>query len=248
MVQQSQGESTHEAEVSRQQERAGRILDAAATLILRWGYHKTTLDDISREAGVAKATIYLHWKTREELFGALIIREKLAMAVELKQRIAADPVGATLGGILKHSALALMKRPLLKAVLLRDMDVLGKLAQSQHSRAAYTERMESFKIYLELLREHGLVRTDLSLRAQVYLFSAIFVGFFLVAPLMPEGYTLADEELAELMAEAAHCTLEPARAAPSEALQSASHAFLEYLDRRTVVEEQVQREGLPPVS
>ncbi|MEO6890725.1 MAG: helix-turn-helix domain-containing protein [Ktedonobacteraceae bacterium] len=248
MVQQSQGESTHEAEVSRQQERAGRILDAAATLILRWGYHKTTLDDISREAGVAKATIYLHWKTREELFGALIIREKLAMAVELKQRIVADPVGATLGGILKHSALALMKRPLLKAVLLRDMDVLGKLAQSQHSRAAYTERMESFKIYLELLREHGLVRTDLSLRAQVYLFSAIFVGFFLVAPLMPEGYTLADEELAELMAEAAHCTLEPARAAPSEALQSASHAFLEYLDRRTVVEEQVQREGLPPVS
>lgn len=247
MVQQSQGESTHEAEVSRQQERAGRILDAAATLILRWGYHKTTLDDISREAGVAKATIYLHWKTREELFGALIIREKLAMAVELKQRIAADPVGATLGGILKHSAQALMKRPLLKAVLLRDMDVLGKLAQSQHSRAAYAERMESFKIYLELLREHGLVRTDLSLRAQVYLFSAIFVGFFLVAPLMPEGYTLADEELAELMAEAAHCTLEPARAAPSEALQSASHAFLEYLDRRTVVEEQVQREGLPLV-
>ncbi|MFL5625107.1 MAG: TetR/AcrR family transcriptional regulator, partial [Ktedonobacteraceae bacterium] len=71
MAKQSQGASTQPQEVSRRQERAQRILDAAAALILRWGYHKTTLDDISRETGIAKGTIYLHWKTREELFGAL---------------------------------------------------------------------------------------------------------------------------------------------------------------------------------
>jgi AcrR family transcriptional regulator len=245
LAKQSQGASTQPQEVSRRQERAQRILDAAAALILRWGYHKTTLDDISRETGIAKGTIYLHWKTREELFGALIKREKMEMAEEIRQRITADPEGATLRGILKHSSLALMQRPLLKAVILRDMDVLGKLAHSEHSCAAYTERLEGFKIYLELLREHDLVRTDLSLRAQVYLFSAIFVGFFLVAPLMPDEFTLADEELAELMAEAAHCTLEPDRSVPSDALQTASHAFLEYLDHATAVaQEQFQREGL----
>ena len=246
MAQQSQGANTRPPEASRHEARAQRILDAAAALILRWGYHKTTLDDISREAGVAKGTIYLHWKTREALFAALIKREKMEMAEEIKQSITADPQGATLRGILKHSALAVMKRPLLKAVLVRNMDVLGKLAQSEQSSAAYTERLEGFKIYLELLREHGLVRTDLSLQAQVYLFSAIFVGFFLVAPLMPDEFTLADEELAELMAEAAHCTLEPDRLAPSEALQTASHAFLAYLNHATAVaQEQFQREGLP---
>jgi AcrR family transcriptional regulator len=243
LVQQSQGTRTREQEISRREARAQRILDAAAALILRWGFQKTTLEDVSRQAGVAKGTMYLHWKTREELFGALIKREKKEMAEELKQRITADPAGATLRGILKHSALAVMKRPLLKAVLLRDMDVLGKLAQSEQSSAAYTERLEGFKVYLELLREHGLVRTDLSMRAQVYLFSAIFVGFFLVAPLMPDEFTLADEELAELMAEAAHCTLEPDRAAPSDALQIASHAFLEYLNRATAMaQEQFQQE------
>jgi len=52
-----------------------------------------------------------------------------------------------------------------------------------------------------LLREQDLVRTDLSLRAQVYMLSAIFAGFFLVAPLMPDELTLSDEELAELLAE-----------------------------------------------
>ncbi len=230
MAQQSQVASTYEPEVSRREVRAQRILDAAAALILRWGYHKTTLDDVSRQAGVAKGTMYLHWKTREALFAALLKREKLEMAVEIKQRIERDPAGATLRGILKHSALVLMKRPLMKAILLRDMDVIGKLAHREQSSAAYAERLTGFKTYLEFLREHDLVRTDLSLRAQMYMLSAIFAGFFLVAPLMPEEFTLSDEELADLIAETVHCTLEPGRSVPSGELQTASHTFIQYLD------------------
>ena len=53
--------------------RGERILEAAAELIVRWGYKKTTVDDIARQAGVAKGTIYLHWKTREELFKAVLV-------------------------------------------------------------------------------------------------------------------------------------------------------------------------------
>jgi AcrR family transcriptional regulator len=241
LAKQSQGEAAREPEISRRRERAQRILDTTATLILRWGYHKTTIDDIAREAGVGKGTLYLHWKTREELFTALINREKLAMAADLTQRISADPAGATLRGILKHSALALMKRPLLKAVLLRDMDVLGKLAHSEQSSIAHTERLMGFKIYLELLREYGLVRTDLSLRVQVYMFSAIFMGFFLVAPLMPDEFTLSDEELADLMAETVHRTLETGRSVPEDELQSVSHNFMQYLNSAI---ERVQEEQL----
>jgi len=230
-------------EVSRREERAHRILDAAKELILRWGYHKVTVDDISRQAGVAKGTIYLHWKTREELFAALMKREKLEIVEDLKQRIAADPEGATLRGILKHSALALMARPFMKAVLLRDMAILGKLSQGEESKAAYLEKLMGFKVYLEFLREHGLVRTDLGLQAQVYIFSAIFMGFFLVAPLMPDEFTPSDEEIAELMAETAHCTLEPRRSVSPDELQTASLTFIQYLDRSTkVVQEQFEKE------
>ncbi len=35
-------------------ERAQRILDAVEELTLRWGYSKTTIDDIAKQAGVAK--------------------------------------------------------------------------------------------------------------------------------------------------------------------------------------------------
>jgi len=230
-------------EVSRREERAHRILDAAKVLILRWGYHKVTVDDISRQAGVAKGTIYLHWKTREDLFAALMKREKLEIAEELKQRIANDPEGATLRGLLKHTALTLMERPFMKAVLLRDMEILGKLSQGEASKTAYLEKMMGFKVYLEFLREQGLVRTDLSLRAQVYIFSAIFMGFLLVIPLMPDDFTPTDEEIAELMAETAHCTLEPRHSVSPEALQNASHTFIQYMERSTkVVQEQFEKE------
>lgn len=243
MARQGQREDVSQREVSRREARAQRILDAAAALILRWGYQKVTLDDISRQAGVAKATIYLHWKTREELFTALTRREKLELAEDFKLRIAADPEGATLRGLLKHTALALMQRPLMKAVLLRDMAILGKLTQSPENKSAYLEKLMGFKIYLEFLREHGLVRTDLSLQAQVYIFSAIFTGFFLVAPLMPDEFMPSDEEIAELMAETAHCTLEARRPVPPDELQAVSATFMQYLTRSTqVVQEQFQKE------
>jgi AcrR family transcriptional regulator len=65
----------HTGERSKREQRADRILDAAAALMQRWGYNKTTMDDIVRLSGVAKGTIYLPWKTREDLFLALMRRE-----------------------------------------------------------------------------------------------------------------------------------------------------------------------------
>jgi AcrR family transcriptional regulator len=217
------------------------MLDAASTLILRYGYHKTTIEDIAREAGVGKGTLYLHWNTREALFAALILREKVAMAEDIKQRLAGDPAGATLRGLLKHAALALMQRPLLKAALLRDTEVFGKLVQREQSSATSTEVLAGFTTYLEVLRQQGLVRTDLSLKTLAALFSSIFTGFFLARPLLPDAFKPSDGELAELMAETGHRTLEPRDPAPSAVLQIASHTLTQYLDRSVVrAQEQLQ--------
>jgi AcrR family transcriptional regulator len=233
---------TRQQDQAKRQARAHRILDAAAALILRWGYNKTTIDDVARQAGVAKGTIYLHWKTREELFAALIRRERLAMAEDFKLRLEQDPTGASLRGLLKYSALALIRRPLLKAMLVRDLDVLGKLAHGEYNSAAYSERLAGFKTYLEFLRDHDLVRTDLSQRAQIYIVSAIFMGFFLIAPLMPDDLTLSDEEIADLLAETVHRALEPERAVAAEELQAASKVLMRYLNRDTaIVQEQLQQ-------
>ncbi len=65
MPRRQNGEKPQSENRPKRQERAERILDAAAALIQRWGYNKTTIDDIAKQAGVAKGTIYLHWKTRD---------------------------------------------------------------------------------------------------------------------------------------------------------------------------------------
>src|SRR3954466_12999766 len=36
----------------------GRVVDAALRCVARWGISKTTLDDVAREAGCSRATVY----------------------------------------------------------------------------------------------------------------------------------------------------------------------------------------------
>src|SRR4051812_25722702 len=43
------------------------ILDAADRLLARFGYKKMTVDDIAREAGIGKGTVYLHFASKEEV-------------------------------------------------------------------------------------------------------------------------------------------------------------------------------------
>ncbi|MEA2552599.1 MAG: hypothetical protein QOJ65_775 [Fimbriimonadaceae bacterium] len=43
------------------------ILDAMDSLMGRFGYRKTNMDDLAREAGISKRTIYLHFSSKEEV-------------------------------------------------------------------------------------------------------------------------------------------------------------------------------------
>lgn len=53
-----------------------RILDAAESLFIRQGYVKTSMDEVAREAGVAKGTLYLYFNKKADLILAAIGREK----------------------------------------------------------------------------------------------------------------------------------------------------------------------------
>src|SRR5690349_12627047 len=43
------------------------ILDAMDSLMARFGFRKTTMDDLAREAGISKRTIYLYFSSKEEV-------------------------------------------------------------------------------------------------------------------------------------------------------------------------------------
>jgi AcrR family transcriptional regulator len=57
--------------VAKAKDKRSAILAAAQTCFWRNGIRHTSIEDVAREAGVAKGTVYLYFASKEELFGSL---------------------------------------------------------------------------------------------------------------------------------------------------------------------------------
>ena len=69
-----------------------RILDAAERLLARLGYQKTTMDDLAREAGIGKRTIYVHFPSKEEVALSTIDRIVERLKARLRSiAVSSDP-------------------------------------------------------------------------------------------------------------------------------------------------------------
>lgn len=54
--------------------RRTELLDAAAAVFLRYGYKKTSMDEIARAAGLSRPGLYLHFSAKEVLFREAVAR------------------------------------------------------------------------------------------------------------------------------------------------------------------------------
>lgn len=61
--------------IKESKERKNEILDIAEHLFNEKGYAKTTIDDILKESGIAKGTLYYHFKSKEDILSAMIERQ-----------------------------------------------------------------------------------------------------------------------------------------------------------------------------
>ena len=52
--------------------RVDQIAEAALRRFARYGFKRSSMDDIAREAGLAKATLYLHFKGKDDVFRAML--------------------------------------------------------------------------------------------------------------------------------------------------------------------------------
>ncbi|MFP2928933.1 TetR/AcrR family transcriptional regulator [Pyxidicoccus sp. 3LG] len=52
--------------------RRAKLLDTALTVFLRYGYRKTSMDEVARAAQVSRQGLYLHFATKEDLFRATV--------------------------------------------------------------------------------------------------------------------------------------------------------------------------------
>lgn len=77
-------------------ERRERIIWAAKLEMLEKGLDEASMDDIAARAGTTKPTVYAHFKSKDELFAAVVefIKEKFLGMLRRPDDYAADPVEA----------------------------------------------------------------------------------------------------------------------------------------------------------
>src|SRR5689334_1891623 len=120
-------------------ERQDQILNAAADVIIRLGYDKTSMSDIAAEAGASRGTVYLYFKSKEELFEALALREWMQYAEIWLDTIEADPRGGTVGGFFRATLRAMNRRPLVASLMRRDRRVIGNYLRKPDNIFAFVQ-------------------------------------------------------------------------------------------------------------
>ncbi|POX40669.1 TetR/AcrR family transcriptional regulator [Streptomyces sp. Ru73] len=197
-------------------ERGERILEAAGELLVAWGYRRVTIDEIARRAGVGKGTVYLHWKTKDALFLAVVLRSKLRSHHAQLARMRAEPLDVLPSRLMSGAYQDFLKDPVLRALYHDDTDVLGRftdIAKKELAElSAYSD--EVVRRYLEVLRAHGLVRTDMTVEQQQYALLATASGFFLSEALLHDRAPQSAAERSRILARTVRGALETSAAGP----------------------------------
>jgi len=151
-----------------------QIVEAAIRVFARNGYYNSRVSDIAREAGIASGTIYLYFKTKEEILVTLFRDKMAAFVAHLRREIAgeADPVAKIRRLVGVHFAV-LEQSPALAEVVQVELRQGHKFFRgaSAHEVSAY------FGVINDVLEEgaaSGQIRRDLPVKiATKMLFGAM---------------------------------------------------------------------------
>lgn len=160
-------------------DRHEQILEAAAKRFAHYGFRRTVVDDVARDAGVAKGSVYLHVQNKEDLFRQVIRREQELMNVAALEAIANHPEPRAAIHSLVIRLLAWMEeRPLMGRLMTGDpeLGLGGELARSIEESCHEQPKalFETIAIPLVKGMQSGEFRPDMKIEAAVTVVISIF--------------------------------------------------------------------------
>lgn len=105
------------------------ILEAAIRCVKKWGVEKTNLNDIAKEAGVTRPTVYSYFANRHELLQAALYQSSMLLAQRLIAHVSAfesiadrfvESILFCLEELPKEPSLAVITRPDLASFVSED--------------------------------------------------------------------------------------------------------------------------------
>jgi AcrR family transcriptional regulator len=184
-------------------ERQQQLLSAAAAVIIRLGYDKTTMSDIAGEAGVSRGTVYLYFKGKEELFETLVYSEWMQYAETWLEHLESDPRGGTIGGFYRATLSAIHSRPLIAAMMRRDRRTIGNYLRKQDNLFAWMETGSFTADFIRALQAAGAVRQELDPTITGHILEMLSYGYLTLGDFKPAEefppYEAVVEALADMM-------------------------------------------------
>lgn len=172
-----------------------RVLAAAVTVFARKGFKGANLDHIAAEAKLTKGAIYWHFRSKNDLFAALLeyrfeqqtapLTQELALALSVAEPSARQQaLVAMLGGMLKRfQEDSDWPRLYLEFISQsRDPDIALRMrALYEHGRAVAADMVERMK-------QGGLTAANLDTQMAATFWCALLDGFMLAWLLKPETF------------------------------------------------------------
>lgn len=153
-----------------------RILDAAFDKFRQYGFLKTTVDEIARQAQVGKGTIYFYFKSKEEILNALVDRELTRGFGEVGRAMMEEPTAlGKMKRMLEVSFDYFHRNDLVSKVLAMDQDfvlavITEKNKEFQNLSISWT------KTLLEQGKNEGLFR-DVDSEKVAYIIDSLIRSF-----------------------------------------------------------------------
>lgn len=220
---------TEPTDASANPQRQARILAAARQLIIRYGYDKTTMNEVAEAAGISKGAIYLHFKSKEALFDALVMSESDGVLREMLAWIENDPDGGTIVGLYTQSIQVVLGNPLIHAIMTRDTQVLGDMARRM-ADTAIGHGGTLFRLeFVRHLQAAGVIRADLDAETLAYVLTLIRYGYLTVHEIVPPEQAPPPVEVGRVLGMLLDRALEPEGGSDREAGRQALKAMFEAL-------------------
>ncbi|SDC96326.1 transcriptional regulator, TetR family [Melghirimyces thermohalophilus] len=176
-----------------------QIFHSAVEVFAHSGFERAKIDDVARHAGVAKGTIYYHFKGKEELFVALMRdgMEKMTEQIHRQMGREPDPL-RRLRALLQAQVEYLYEHGTFAKLLLSES--WGSVERQQEFRAKIRELVELIEEVLIQGAEEGSFRPQMSHHdTAVAMFGAISVSV-LQDLFSPERTGTREERVAGLVA------------------------------------------------
>lgn len=208
-------------------DREHRILAQAAELFQRFGYDKTTVSDIAKAAKISKGAIYLHFKSKDELFEALLMQKMEEYTLCWLDLIDADPQGGTIAGMYKNTLYAMQKNPFISAMVSQDNHLLGSFLHKPDTILRNRSHQGLRQELIQELQQVGAVRQDVAPKVVAHIMNILSYGLVGLEGVFAAEQLPGTSELIEGIADFMDRALTPEDGGNSEAGKQVLRSLVE---------------------